>query len=52
MYELINPINPFGINCQPITEADEATKEWLIESGKCSEDNFKAIDEPKTKKQK
>jgi hypothetical protein len=51
MYELINPINPFGIGCEPITKCDEATKEWLIETGKSTKENFQAIEEiKKTKK--
>lgn len=48
MYKLIKPINPFGSNCEPITECDEPTKEWLIETAKAVEEDFEVIKE-KTK---
>lgn len=48
MYKLINPINPFGIGCAPMQEVDEATKEWLIETGKCIEEDFES-EEKETK---
>jgi hypothetical protein len=47
MYKLINPINPFGSNCQPIIECDEATKQWLIETEKSVEENFEKITKAK-----
>ena len=52
MYKLINPINPFGNGCTPLTEVDEATKEWLIETEKCSEEDFESSEETKNKKAK
>lgn len=52
MYKLIKPINPFGIGCTPITEADEATKEWLIKTGKAVETDFESDEQSNKNKKK
>ena len=52
MYKLIKPINPFGVGCTPITEADEATKEWLIETGKAVESDFEPAENSNKKEKK
>lgn len=49
MYKLINPIKPFGANTAEISECDESTYNWLIETGKCEVENFELV-EIKTKK--
>jgi hypothetical protein len=40
MNKLIKPINPFGNGCEPISECNDAIKEWLIETGKATEADF------------
>ncbi len=50
MYKLINPINPFGSNCEPITQCDQDTKDWLIETSKAVEEDFELIKENKKQK--
>ena len=54
MFKLINPINPFGAGCSPLTEVDAETKAWLIETEKASEEDFEeatgeTIEKSKTK---
>ena len=52
MYKLIEPIKPFGTNSSEITECDEATYNWLVETGKCPIENFKLIEVLTNKKTK
>jgi hypothetical protein len=50
MYTLIEPIQPFGATSEFITTCNEDVKQWLIDSGRCDESNFKKVSNEKTKK--
>jgi hypothetical protein len=52
MYKLIEPIYPFGANCEPFTVVTEDQKQWLIETGRANEESFETETEKHKKQSK